>query len=112
MTTNNANDIVIYQDPDGKTALDVHLDADTVWLNQKQMAELFGKDVRTVNEHVRNIFREGELQESAVIRKFRITASDVSRRRGLISSTLSSRTTPLATATSGSPLPCSSTSST
>ncbi|WP_238378890.1 virulence RhuM family protein [Geobacter metallireducens] len=40
------------------------------------MAELFGKDVRTVNEHIRNIFREGELDDASVIRKFRITASD------------------------------------
>ncbi len=40
------------------------------------MAELFDKDVRTVNEHIRNIFKEGELAENSVIRKFRITASD------------------------------------
>jgi prophage maintenance system killer protein len=49
---------------------------ETVWLTQKQMAELFSKDVRTVNEHINNIFKEGELIENSVIRKFRITAAD------------------------------------
>lgn len=68
--------IVIYQSPDGTTGIEVHLEAETVWLTQKQMAELFDKDVRTVNEHIRNIFKEGELAKSSVIRKFRITASD------------------------------------
>jgi len=68
--------IVIYQSPDGTTLIDVRLEAETVWLTQKQMSELFGKNVRTVNEHIRNIFKEGELAENSVIRKFRITASD------------------------------------
>jgi len=68
--------IVIYQSPDGTTGIEVHLEAETVWLTQKQMAELFDKDVRTVNEHIRNTFKEGELAKSSVIRKFRITASD------------------------------------
>jgi hypothetical protein len=68
--------IVIYQSPDGTTLIDVRLEAETVWLTQKQMAELFDKDVRTVNEHIRNIFKEAELEEKSVIRKFRITASD------------------------------------
>jgi hypothetical protein len=45
-------------------------------LSQKQMAELFDKNVRTVNEHIKNIFKEGELDESSVIRKSRITAAD------------------------------------
>lgn len=70
------NAIVLYQAPDGSSSLQVQLDHDTVWLTQKQMAELFAKDVRTINEHVRNIFREGELDELSVIRKYRITAAD------------------------------------
>ena len=70
------NAIVLYQAPDGSSSLQVQLDHDTVWLPQKQMAELFAKDVRTINEHVRNIFREGELDELSVIRKYRITAAD------------------------------------
>jgi hypothetical protein len=71
-----SDQIVIYQSADGTTLIDVRLEAETVWLTQKKMAELFDKDVRTVNEHIRNIFKEGELVENSVIRKFRITASD------------------------------------
>ena len=56
--------------------VEVRLEGETVWLTQKQMAELFDKNVRTVSEHIRNIFREGELEEDPVIRNFRITAAD------------------------------------
>ena len=70
------NEIIIYTTPDGKETFEVNLKKDTVWLSQKQMAELFEKDVRTVNEHIKNIFIEGELEEESVIRKFRITAVD------------------------------------
>ncbi|MFH1564307.1 MAG: virulence RhuM family protein, partial [bacterium] len=52
------------------------LENETAWLNQKQMAELFDKDVRTINEHIKNVFLEGELAENSVIRNFRITAND------------------------------------
>lgn len=68
--------VLLYQTQDGKTRLEVQLDGETVWLSQKQMAELFQKDVRTISEHIRNIFSEGELSEEAVIRNFRITAAD------------------------------------
>lgn len=68
--------IQIYQAEDGRTRLEVQLDQETVWLTQKQMAELFDKNVRTVNEHIKNIFKEEELDEPSVIRKFRITAAD------------------------------------
>lgn len=69
-------DILLYQTEDGQTRVEVHLDGETVWLTQKQMAELFQKDIRTINEHIGNIFEEGELKPDLVIRKFRITASD------------------------------------
>jgi prophage maintenance system killer protein len=59
-----------------KNRLEVRLDKETVWLTQKQMAELFQKNVRTINEHIKNIFAEGELVPESVIRNFRITASD------------------------------------
>ena len=72
----NLGEVVLYKTEDGKTALDVRLDGDTVWLSQKQMGELFDKNVRTVSEHLRNIFKEGELKKSSVIRNFRITAAD------------------------------------
>ena len=73
-TTDNA--VVLYQTPDGATSLAVHLEKETVWLTQKQMAELFGKTVPTINEHIKNVFKDGELDEAAVIRNFRITAAD------------------------------------
>ena len=68
--------ILLYQTEDGKTRLEVQLEGETVWLSQKQMAELFQKDVRTISEHIRNVFDDGELSESAVIRNFRTTAAD------------------------------------
>jgi hypothetical protein len=70
------SEILIYQTEDGRTRIRVRLEDETVWLSQKLMAELFQKDVRTINEHIRNIFDEGELSPESVIRKFRITAAD------------------------------------
>lgn len=67
---------ILHQTEDGRTRVEVRFFGETVWLSQKAMAELFQKDVRTINEHIRNVFSEGELREPAVIRKFRITASD------------------------------------
>ena len=68
-------EIVIYNSKEGPK-LDVRLEEDTVWLTQKQMALLFDKGIPTINEHIKNVFKEGELKENSVIRKFRITASD------------------------------------
>ena len=67
-------DILLYQTEDGQTRLEVHLQEETVWLTQKRMAELFQKNVRTINEHIQNIFAEGELAPESVIRNFRITS--------------------------------------
>ena len=69
---NTAAPIVIYQSADGSIATEVRLEGETVWLSQKQMADLFDKDVRTINEHVINAFEEGELSREATIRNFRI----------------------------------------
>lgn len=73
------NEIIIYQE-EGH-AVEVRLDNahETVWLSQKQMAELFGKDVRTVNEHIKNLFSEGELEQKPTIRNFRIVRQEGSR---------------------------------
>jgi len=68
-------EIIIYKSKEGPK-LDVRLKEETVWLTQKQMAVLFDKGIPTINEHIKNIFKEGELKENAVIRKFRITAAD------------------------------------
>lgn len=68
--------VTIFKANDGHVELTVHLSKDTVWLTQKQLSALFDKDVRTISEHIRNIFQEAELNKGSVIRKFRITASD------------------------------------
>lgn len=69
------NQIIFYRAKEG-LSIEVRLQEETVWLTQKQMAILFGKGIPTINEHIKNIFKEGELKENSVIRKFRITASD------------------------------------
>jgi len=66
-------EILIYQNQQGSIKIDVQLNDETVWLTQNQMADLFGKDKRTISEHIGNIFKEGELDEVVVVRKFRIT---------------------------------------
>jgi hypothetical protein len=66
------SDILLYQTEDGKTRVEVRLQDETVWLSQKLMADLFQKDVRTINEHIKNILAEGEQASEATIRKFRI----------------------------------------
>ena len=67
------SELIIYQSPDGNIKIDVRLEEETVWLTQDQMATLFGKAKSTINEHIKNVFSEGELDEKVVIRKFRIT---------------------------------------
>lgn len=70
MKTNELdNKIIIYQTDDGKTQLDVKLENETVWLTQAQMAELFQKDRTVIGRHIRNIFKEGELDEKVVSAK-------------------------------------------
>ena len=68
--------LLLYQTEDGQTKIEVRLQDETVWLSQAQLCELFDKDKRTISEHIQNIFKEGELSEESVIRKFRTTASD------------------------------------
>ena len=66
---NNGSSIVLYTTDDGNTQLEVKLEKDTVWLTQSQMAELFGRDRTVVGRHIRNIFKEGELDETLVCAK-------------------------------------------
>lgn len=74
--SNQQNSIAIFKTEDGQSHVEVHVIDETVWLPQAQMCELFDKNKRTVSEHIRNIFKEGELQEQAVVRNFRTTAAD------------------------------------
>jgi hypothetical protein len=65
-------EIVLYQTEDGRTRVECRFVDETLWLSQLLIAELFQKDVRTVSEHLQNIYAEGELEPDRTIRKFRI----------------------------------------
>ncbi|KTG30003.1 hypothetical protein AWR38_10060 [Idiomarina sp. WRN-38] len=62
--------VQIFESQDGQAQLEVALDKETVWLSQEQMAELFDKAKSTINEHIKNVFKDGELEENESIRKF------------------------------------------
>ena len=64
------SDLILYTTEDGVTKVDVTFEDETVWLTQDQMAELFQKSKSTINEHIKNIYSEGELNESSTMRKF------------------------------------------
>ena len=70
------SEIIMYQTEDGLTKIETTFDNDTVWLSIDQMAELFQRDRSVIGKHIRNIFREGELEKSSVWAKFAYTASD------------------------------------
>ncbi len=70
------NNLIIYQDEDGITKISVCFSEDDVWVTQQQLVELYQTSKSNVSEHISNIFKEGELDENSVVRKFRITASD------------------------------------
>ena len=73
------SEFVLYQTEDGQTRVQVRVLDETVWLTQKQLAELFQKDVRTVNEHIQNVYDEEELDREPTIRKFRIVQTEGNR---------------------------------
>ena len=68
MGTNNQ--IVVYQTADNQTQIEVHMENETVWLTQAQIAELFQKDRTVISRHIRNVFNEGELEEQSTCAKF------------------------------------------
>lgn len=68
-----SSNLIIYETQDGKTKIQVNLDNETVWLTQEQMATLFGKAKSTINEHIKNIYTEWELEESETLHKFGIS---------------------------------------
>ena len=72
----NYGKMLIYLTEDGLTKIDVNMYDETVWLSIDQMAELFQRDKSVVGKHVRNIFKEGELEKNSVWAKFAYTASD------------------------------------
>jgi hypothetical protein len=61
------SEIIIYQTDDGKTRIDVRIQEETVWLSLNQMAELFQRDKSVISKHIRNIYEEGELEQTATV---------------------------------------------
>ena len=73
---NSTAEFLIFTGQAGEQSIEARYEDETIWLSQKLMAQLFDVDLRTVNEHLKNIFKSGELQKDSVIRNFRITAAD------------------------------------
>ena len=74
------NEIVIYETPNKEIRIDVRLGNETLWVSQKQMAQLFGKTIPTINEHIKNVYKEKELDSKATIRKFLIVQKEAGRK--------------------------------
>jgi hypothetical protein len=72
-------EVILYPTEDGRTRVECRFEGETVWLTQALMAELFGKDIRTINEHLQNLFEEREIDPAATIRKFRIVRREGER---------------------------------
>ena len=72
----NTGEILIYENEEGNIKVDVRIEEESVWLSQAQMTQIFSKNKKTISEHINNVFKEGELEENAVVRNFRTTASD------------------------------------
>ncbi len=70
------SDIVIYKSSKGKTEIQVKLEGDTIWLSQRQMAELFEKDTDTIGLHLINIFLTGELEEQSTTEEFPVVQTE------------------------------------
>ncbi len=73
---NSTAEFLIFTHQTGENSIEARVEDETVWLSQKLMSELFGVVVPTINEHLKHIFADGELDQNAVIRKFRTTAAD------------------------------------
>ncbi|MDP2061081.1 MAG: virulence RhuM family protein [Flavobacteriaceae bacterium] len=73
------SEVLIYQGKDNTIQIEVQFENETVWLTQKQLAELFNKNVMTINEHIKNIFNEQELEENSTIRKSLIVQQEGNR---------------------------------
>lgn len=74
------SNILLYNSDSGEVSVQVRYEDGTFWLTQKRMAELFSVDVRTVNEHLQNIFTSGEMSEEGTIRKIRIVQMEGKRK--------------------------------
>jgi hypothetical protein len=77
--TMRESNLILYSLPDGFVKVEVIFEEESFWLNQRRMADLFNVDIRTINEHLQNIFQSNELQSDATIRKFRIVQKEGKR---------------------------------
>lgn len=73
---NDRGEVILYRTADGRTALDVRLAGETVWLTLNQMADLFGRDKSVISRHLRNVFDSKELARKSVVAKNATTAAD------------------------------------
>lgn len=80
MDINQKGEILIYQTEKGEIKIDVYMEDGTIWLSQKHIAQLYGKGVNTINEHIKNIILDGQLEESLTIREFRIVQNEGGRK--------------------------------
>src|SRR5450759_2225995 len=74
-----SSSLILYQTEDGQTRVQCRFEDESIWLTQALISELFQKDLRTINEHLQNIYSEAELEREATIRKFRIVRWEGSR---------------------------------
>jgi hypothetical protein len=70
------SEIIIYQNEENQSEVEVRFDDETVWLNRQQISSLFDRDIKTIGKHINNIFQEGELEQPSVVAKFATTAID------------------------------------
>jgi len=75
----NETNLIFYRTTDGAVRIEIRFEDETFWLTQKKLAELFGVEVQTVNYHLKEIFKSGELEEQATIRKIRIVQTEGKR---------------------------------
>jgi hypothetical protein len=74
-------EILLYTAPEGNASMEAFFENETFWLSQKKMGELFNVDVRTINEHLKNIYNSRELEATSTIRKFRIVQKEKNKKQ-------------------------------
>jgi len=79
---NSTVEFLIFTRQAGDKSIEVRYEDETIWLSQRMMAELFDVDVRTINEHLQNLFSSNELDKSSTIRNFRIVQTEGKRQVG------------------------------